>query len=126
VADDPRDDRAPGFTCPLPIAQYPQVLLAHGGGGTLMRQLIERMFQAAFGETGLTRQHDGALLDLTWGSAPHPGSQGGTGLGPVPRSPGQRPGPPDPGYRGTAARPRVMKVLHSANSHTWICVKSIQ
>jgi len=72
VADDAREDRALAFTCPVPIAQYPQVLLAHGGGGTLMRQLIERMFLAAFGETGLTRQHDGALLE--WGSAPHPGS----------------------------------------------------
>ena len=73
MADDSPNGSAPGFTCPIPIAQYPHVLLAHGGGGTLMRQLIERMFQAAFGETGLTRQHDGALLDLTWGSAPHPG-----------------------------------------------------
>ena len=72
MTDDSRDDDGPGFACPIPIAQYPHVLLAHGGGGSLMHQLIERMFQSAFGAAGLPRQHDGALL--TWGSAPHPGS----------------------------------------------------
>ena len=34
--------------CPLPIADYPQVLLAHGGGGKLMHDLIEKMFVPAF------------------------------------------------------------------------------
>ena len=74
MTDDSRTDDGLGFACPIPIAQYPHVLLAHGGGGSLMHQLIERMFQSAFGAAGLTRQHDGALLDLTWGSDPHPGS----------------------------------------------------
>ncbi len=64
MADDPRDDTAAGFTCPIPIATYPHVLLAHGGGGTLMHQLIERMFLPAFGGAGLTRQHDGALVEI--------------------------------------------------------------
>src|SRR5512145_3040373 len=30
--------------CPLPITEYPQILLAHGGGGKLMHDLIETMF----------------------------------------------------------------------------------
>ena len=32
----------PDFTlvCPIPIQQYPHVLMAHGGGGKLMHQLI--------------------------------------------------------------------------------------
>jgi len=64
MADDPTDDPAAGFVCPIPIAQYPHVLLAHGGGGTLMHQLIERMFRPAFGGAGLTREHDGALLEI--------------------------------------------------------------
>jgi hydrogenase expression/formation protein HypE len=34
--------------CPIPISQYPHVLLAHGGGGRLMHQLIGKMFLAAF------------------------------------------------------------------------------
>jgi len=34
--------------CPLPITNYHQVQMAHGGGGRLMRDLIEQMFAAAF------------------------------------------------------------------------------
>lgn len=37
------------LSCPLPIARYPAVTLAHGGGGTLMHDLIENMFKVAFG-----------------------------------------------------------------------------
>jgi hydrogenase expression/formation protein HypE len=55
-----KDDTS-AFSCPIPIQQYPHILLAHGGGGTLMHQLIEKMFHTAFG--GET-DHDGALLDI--------------------------------------------------------------
>jgi hydrogenase expression/formation protein HypE len=37
------------FTCPISLQQYPTVLMAHGGGGRLMHQLIETMFLAVFG-----------------------------------------------------------------------------
>ena len=30
----------PDLTCPLPITDYPNVLLAHGAGGQLMHQLL--------------------------------------------------------------------------------------
>lgn len=52
------------LTCPIPINQYPQVTMAHGGGGRLMNTLIDRMFAAAFsiGHTG--DRHDGARLEL--------------------------------------------------------------
>lgn len=36
------------FTCPAPLTRYPRVLMAHGGGGRLMRDLIEGIFAAAF------------------------------------------------------------------------------
>lgn len=52
------------FTCPIPIEQYPNVLLAHGGGGKLSQQLIEKMFLPAFGNAALEARHDGALLEL--------------------------------------------------------------
>ena len=41
---------APEFnaSCPLPIQQYPHVLMAHGGGGKLMHQLLETVFGRAF------------------------------------------------------------------------------
>ncbi len=37
------------LSCPLPITAYPHVLMAHGGGGRLMRDLIQQMFATAFG-----------------------------------------------------------------------------
>jgi hydrogenase expression/formation protein HypE len=52
------------FVCPIPIEQYPNVLLAHGGGGKLTHQLIEKMFLPAFGNTILGARHDGAVFDL--------------------------------------------------------------
>ncbi|KXK35851.1 MAG: hydrogenase expression/formation protein HypE [Candidatus Omnitrophica bacterium] len=51
-------------SCPIPIADYPHILLAHGGGGRLMNQLIERMFRKAFDNPELNHCHDGACLDL--------------------------------------------------------------
>lgn len=50
------------LACPVPISQYPHVLMAHGGGGRLMQQLIERMFLTAFASPELEERHDGALL----------------------------------------------------------------
>ena len=52
------------LSCPIPIKDYPHILLAHGGGGTLMHQLIERMFVPAFGNPLLNARHDGAILAL--------------------------------------------------------------
>jgi hydrogenase expression/formation protein HypE len=53
--------------CPIPIKEYPQVLLAHGGGGSLMQQLIEKMFKSAFRNDLLDGGHDSACLDLPSG-----------------------------------------------------------
>lgn len=52
-----------GSSCPLPISEYPKVLLAHGGGGKLMHQLIEKIFVTAFANPELETSHDGAVLD---------------------------------------------------------------
>lgn len=46
--------------CPLPIQQHPHVLLAHGGGGKLMHQLIETVIVPAFSNSLLGVRHDGA------------------------------------------------------------------
>ncbi len=51
-----------GRTCPIPLSDYPEVTLAHGGGGRLMRQLIERMLVPSFDNPHLSRTHDGAVL----------------------------------------------------------------
>ncbi len=50
------------ISCPIPINQYPKILLAHGGGGKLMNQLIEKMFLAAFGSSGDGAPHDSVVL----------------------------------------------------------------
>ncbi len=52
------------LACPLPLDQYPRVLMAHGGGGRLMHQLIEQVFVRGFGNEGLGPRHDGATLAL--------------------------------------------------------------
>ncbi|MBN2318757.1 MAG: hydrogenase expression/formation protein HypE [Acidobacteria bacterium] len=52
------------FSCPIPIGQYPNIVLAHGGGGKLSHQLIEKMFLPAFGNPALEARHDGAMLEL--------------------------------------------------------------
>ena len=62
------------LSCPIPIQQYPKVLLAHGGGGKLMHQLIEKMFAPAFSRSSLTAnlqfpgQHDSVILNLPRGT----------------------------------------------------------
>jgi hydrogenase expression/formation protein HypE len=53
-----------GLQCPIPIADYPQVTLAHGGGGRLSQMLIEKMFLSAFRNPALEQLHDGAVLDV--------------------------------------------------------------
>jgi hydrogenase expression/formation protein HypE len=57
-------DFTAGFSCPIPIADYPAVLLAHGGGGKLSQQLIHSMFFPQFDNPALRQEHDGAMLSL--------------------------------------------------------------
>ena len=64
MASRPDDSDVAGFQCPIPIAQYPRVLLAHGGGGQLMHQLIEKMFVPAFGNQPPEARHDGAVFEI--------------------------------------------------------------
>jgi len=52
------------FQCPIPISEYPTVLLAHGGGGKLTQMLIERVFLPAFANPALEILHDGAVLEI--------------------------------------------------------------
>ncbi|GBF82032.1 hydrogenase expression/formation protein HypE [Aphanothece sacrum] len=52
------------LSCPIPLDQYPQILLAHGGGGKLMQQLIEKMFFPAFKTTNPSPPHDSVVVNL--------------------------------------------------------------
>ncbi|MGD0589202.1 MAG: hydrogenase expression/formation protein HypE [Bacteroidota bacterium] len=53
-----------GFTCPLPLTEYKNVLLAHGGGGKLSHQMIEKIFISQFKNDLLDPLHDGAMFTL--------------------------------------------------------------
>jgi hydrogenase expression/formation protein HypE len=53
-----------GPSCPIPLHEYPRVLLAHGGGGRLTHALIHDLFATAFANPALAPLHDGALLDV--------------------------------------------------------------
>jgi len=48
--------------CPIPKSEYEHVTLAHGGGGKLTKQLIDRMFYPLLENDFLRQEHDGALL----------------------------------------------------------------
>lgn len=53
--------------CPIPISEYPNIVMAHGGGGRLMHRLIERMFGAAFSNPVLDSRHDAAEIAVEAG-----------------------------------------------------------
>ena len=59
-------DAPPEFAlnCPVPRSDYAQVLMAHGGGGRLMQQLLETVFYRAFDNPALGERHDGAVLEV--------------------------------------------------------------
>src|SRR3954471_14454078 len=55
------------LACPISISDYPTVTLAHGGGGKLMHQLIEKMIVPAFGAAMAESRHDGAVFSVNKG-----------------------------------------------------------
>jgi hydrogenase expression/formation protein HypE len=52
------------LACPLPLQNYPNVLLAHGGGGKLMHELIGKVFVPAFRNALLEPQHDASVFTV--------------------------------------------------------------
>lgn len=57
---------APDFsnwTCPLPLADYPAIVMGHGGGGKLSSELVEHLFLPAFRNPELENLGDAAVLD---------------------------------------------------------------
>ncbi|WP_031433577.1 hydrogenase expression/formation protein HypE [Methylomarinum vadi] len=49
------------LNCPLPL-QYDQIVMAHGGGGRMMQQLLDSIIRPAFSNDILEQQHDSAVL----------------------------------------------------------------
>jgi hydrogenase expression/formation protein HypE len=52
------------LSCPVPRVADDRIVLAHGGGGRLTHQLIEKIFMPAFGNPMLEQRHDGAIVSV--------------------------------------------------------------
>ena len=52
------------WTCPLPLRDYPTIVIGHGGGGQLGNELVEHLFKPAFSNDVLDRMADSAVLTL--------------------------------------------------------------
>ena len=59
------------WSCPLPLRDYPSIVMGHGGGGRLSAELVEHMFLPAFAGTEhssiLNQLGDAAVLNLAGG-----------------------------------------------------------
>jgi hydrogenase expression/formation protein HypE len=51
-------------SCPLPISDYREIVLAHGSGGKLSQQLIQKIVLPQFRNEVLEPLHDGAIFSL--------------------------------------------------------------
>ena len=52
------------LSCPVPRVADDRIVLAHGGGGRLTHQLIEKIFIPAFSNDALEQRHDGAVVQV--------------------------------------------------------------
>lgn len=55
------------WSCPLPLRDYPSIVLGHGGGGKLMAELVEHLFLPAFRNESLETLGDASVLDAPAG-----------------------------------------------------------
>lgn len=63
-----RNDHEPivseGWVCPVPLRDYPNVVMGHGGGGKLSADLVEHIFRPLFDNPVLDVLGDQAVLEL--------------------------------------------------------------
>jgi hydrogenase expression/formation protein HypE len=52
------------LSCPAPVGVRGQIVMAHGGGGKLMHDLLETYIIPAFRNDKLEQRHDGARVDV--------------------------------------------------------------
>ena len=55
------------WSCPLPLADYPTIVMGHGGGGKLGNELVEHLFLPAFRNPALENLGDAAILEISSG-----------------------------------------------------------
>ena len=54
----------PGWSCPLPLRDSPNIVMGHGAGGALSAELVEHLFLACYGEANGGDGGDSAVLSL--------------------------------------------------------------
>ena len=52
------------WSCPLPLRDYPSIVMGHGGGGKLSAELIEHLFLPAFRNDALENLGDASIVSL--------------------------------------------------------------
>ena len=55
------------WSCPLPLADCPNIVMGHGGGGKLGNELVEHLFLPAFRNPALENLGDAAVFDFGGG-----------------------------------------------------------
>ena len=55
------------WICPLPLRDYPSIVMGHGGGGKLGSELVEHLFLPAFRNPALENLGDAAVFELAQG-----------------------------------------------------------
>lgn len=53
-----------GWVCPMPLRDYPNIILGHGGGGKLSAELVEHLFLPAFRNEQLEGLGDAAVFHI--------------------------------------------------------------
>ncbi len=53
-----------GWVCPVPLRDYPSIILGHGGGGKLSAELVEHLFMPAFRNETLEGLGDAAIFNI--------------------------------------------------------------
>jgi hydrogenase expression/formation protein HypE len=52
------------WSCPLPLRDYPSIVMGHGGGGKLSAELIEHLFLPAFRNDALANLGDASIVPI--------------------------------------------------------------
>ena len=62
-----QDAEFSGLVCPVPLQDYPNIILGHGGGGKLSSELVEHIFVPAFDNEYLCKLGDSAVINVDAG-----------------------------------------------------------
>jgi hydrogenase expression/formation protein HypE len=54
-----------GWTCPIPLKNYPTIVMGHGAGGKMMNDLIQHLFASEFHNDLLAQLGDSAVLEFS-------------------------------------------------------------